>query len=116
MFPAPYKVKRIRREQTGENALGQPIYSDDPSIKAIAVHYLEPVSMEERHTAALAGRTVSDYRLGSPTDSFRNGDEVEFRGVTYEVHGEVEDYTVGPFVPGFGGFVVGLRMVTNSNG
>ena len=112
MFPTPYTVQRIRRTQTGENALGQPIYATVTT--SVAVHYFEPVSQEERYTAALAGRTVSDVRMGTPVGDFKSSDAVVYRGVTYEVDGETADYTNGPFVPGFGGFVIGLRKVTNA--
>lgn len=111
MFPTPYRVQRIRRTQTGENALGQPIYAD--SATSVAVHGWEPVSQEERYTAALAGRTVSDLKLLSPTGDFKSSDAVVINGITYEVDGEVADYTNGPFVPGFGGFVIGLRRVAS---
>ena len=113
VFPTPYTVQRIPRTKVGENAVGQPIYTEGSPIP-VAVHYFEPVSQEERYAAALAGRTVSDVRMGSPTDSFRPSDAVVYRGVTYEVDGETADYTRGPFVPGFGGFVIGLRKVTNA--
>lgn len=109
MFPTPYTVQRIRRTQTGENALGQPVYAD--SITSVAVHGWEPTSQEERYTAALAGRTVSDLKLLSPTGDFKSSDAVVINGATYEVDGETADYTNGPFVPGFGGFVIGLRRV-----
>ncbi|MGB6116470.1 MAG: hypothetical protein WBF97_15465 [Comamonas sp.] len=109
MFPTPYTVQRIRRTQSGENALGQPIYTE--STTSIAVHGWEPASQEERYTAALAGRTVSDLKLLSPTGDFKSSDAVIINGVTYEVDGEAANYTNGPFVPGFGGFVIGLRKV-----
>ena len=109
MFPTPYTVQRIRRTQSGENALGQPIYTE--STTSIAVHGWEPAAQEERYTAALAGRTVSDLKLLSPTGDFKSSDAVIVNGVTYEVDGVSEDFTNGPFVPGFGGFVIGLRRV-----
>lgn len=109
MFPTPYTVQRIRRTQSGENALGQPIYTE--STTSIAVHGWEPASQEERYTAALAGRTVSDLKLLSPTGDFKSSDAVIVNGVTYEVDGKAANYTNGPFVPGFGGFVIGLRKV-----
>lgn len=112
MFPTPYRVQRIRRTQTGENALGQPVYAE--STTSVSVHGWEPTSQEERYTAALAGRTVSDLKLLSPTGDFKSSDAVVINGVTYEVDGEVADYTHGPFVPGFGGFVIGLRKVSNA--
>lgn len=111
-FPTPYTVQRIRRTRTGENALGQPVYSE--STTSIAVHGMEPTNETEKYTAALAGRTVSDLKLLSPTGDFLPNDAVVVDGVTYEVDGEVQDQTKGPFVPGFGGFVIGLRKVTNA--
>lgn len=113
MFPTPYTVQRISRTKTGENALGQPIYSDDESV-AVHVIGVQPVSAEERYTAQLAGRTVSDLKLLSPTGDFKSSDAVVINGVTYEVDGDVEDYTMGPFAPGFGGFVIGLKKVANA--
>ncbi|OBG32419.1 hypothetical protein [Mycolicibacter heraklionensis] len=105
---ARHRVQRIRRTQTGENALGQPIYAD--SVTSVAVYGWQPSSEMERHTAALAGRTVSDLKLLSPTGDFKSSDAVVINGVTYEVDGEVEDFTKGPF--GFNpGFAVGLRRV-----
>ena len=112
MFPTPHRVQRVRRTRTGENALGQPIYAT--ATMSVAVHGWEPTSQEERYTAQLAGRTVSDLKLLSPTGDFKSSDAVVINGVTYEVDGEVADYTNGPFVPGFGGFVIGLRRVTNA--
>lgn len=112
MFPTPYTVQRTRRTKTGENALGQPVYTE--AVTSVAVHGWEPTSQEERYTAALAGRTVSDLKLLSPTDDFKSSDAVMVSGVSYEVDGAAADYTNGPFVPGFGGFVIGLRRVTNA--
>lgn len=110
VFPAPHSVQRIRRTQTGENALGQPIYTD--SVTSVAVYGWQPTSQEERYTAALAGRTVSDLKLLSPTGDFVSSDAVVISGVTYEVDGEIEDYNHGPF--GFTpGFVINLRRVAN---
>lgn len=109
MFPTPYTVQRIRRTKTGENALGQPIYTE--SMTSIPVHGWEPTNQQERYTAELAGRTVSDLKLLSPTGDFKSSDAVIVNGVTYEVDGVPEDTTNGPFVPGFGGFVIGLRRV-----
>lgn len=110
MFPAPHTVQRIRRTPDGENAVGQPKYTE--SATSVAVYGWQPASQEERYTAALAGRTVSDLKLLSPTGDFKSSDAVIINGTTYEVDGEVEDYNHGPF--GFApGFVVGLKRVSN---
>lgn len=112
-FPTPFTVQRIRRTLSGENALGQPIYTD--SSASVAVYGWQPASQEERYTAALSGRTVSELKLLSPTGDFRSSDAVIVNGVAYEVDGEVEDYNHGPF--GFSpGFTVGLRKVAKTNG
>lgn len=111
MFPTPFIVQLIRRVKTGENALKQPIYTD--STSTVAVYGWQPVSEVERYTAALAGRTVTDLKLLSPTGDFQPMDAVVINGVTYEVDGQVEDYNHGPF--GFTpGFAIGLRRVANA--
>lgn len=108
-YPTPHTVSRIRRTKTGENALGQPIYSD--TATPVAVYGWQPTNQQERYTAELAGRTVSDLKLLSPTGDFKSSDAVVIDGVTYEVDGEVEDFTHGPF--GFTpGFAIGLRRVS----
>lgn len=110
-FPTPHTVQRIRRTKSGENALGQPSYVT--VTKSVAVYGWYPVSQDERYAAALAGRTVSDLKLLSPTGDFKSTDAVSINGVSYEVDGEVEDYTHGPF--GFApGFVINLRRVANA--
>lgn len=111
MFPTPYTVQRIRRTRNGENALGQPIYAE--STTSVAVHGWEPTSQEERYTAALAGRTVSDLKLLSPTGDFKSSDAVIVDGVTYEVDGEPLNHNTGwhGFKPGF---TVKLRKVADA--
>ncbi len=108
-LPTPHTVQRVRRTQTGENALGQPIYTE--TVTSVAVRGWEPSSEMERYTAALAGRTVSDLKLLSPTGDFKSSDAVILpNGATYEVDGEVLDYNTGPF--GFApGYAVNLRRV-----
>lgn len=110
-FPARYQVQRIRRTQTGENALGQPIYTE--STETVAVYSLQQTSEAERYTAALAGRTVTDLRMACPTGDFKPGDAVVFDGITYEVDGEVADHNTGwhGFKPGYS---VNLRRVTDA--
>lgn len=109
MFPTPHTVTRIRRTPSGENALGQQIYSETSTL--VAVYGWEPTSETERHTAVLAGQATTELKLLSPTDDFLPSDAVVINGVTYEVGGDVADYNSGPF--GFTpGFVIGLRKVT----
>lgn len=126
MYPQPFTVQRIRRTKSGENALKQPVYSD--SVSTVAVYGWQPVSEVERYTAALAGRTVTDLKLLSPTGDFLPTDavviggavtivdgkaEVTGGGAKYEVDGQVEDYNHGPF--GFTpGYAIGLRRVANA--
>lgn len=111
MFPTPHTVQVVRRVRSGENAVGQPVYSTD--TRSIKVYGWQSTSQEDRHTAVLNGRTVSELQLLSPTGDFRPSDAVIINGVTYEVAGDVEDFNHGPF--GFTpGYVIGLRKVTNA--
>lgn len=111
VFPTPHTVQRVRRTKSGENGQGQPTYTE--AATSVEVYGWEPTSETERYTAALAGRTVSDLKLLSPTGDFKSSDAVILPGGdTYEVDGEVLDYNTGPF--GFApGYAVGLRRVTN---
>lgn len=111
MFPTPYKVQRIRRTKTGENALGQPIYAE--TVSTIAVYGWQPTDKTERYTAALAGRTITDLTLLSPTGDFSANDSVVIDGVSYDVDATVVDYNNGPF--GFKpGYSIGLRRVADA--
>lgn len=108
MFPTPHTVTHTRRVRDGENILGQPVYTESSSTRA--VHGWQPASEDERLAAALAGRTVTDLVLLTPDGDYGPDDRVTVNGRVYEVFGEVADYTHGPF--GFaGGFAVKLRRV-----
>lgn len=109
MIPTPFTVQRIRRTPNGENALGQAIYTE--TVTTVAVYGWQPSSELERYTAALAGRTVTDLKLLSPTGDFASSDAVVIDGVAYEVDGLVENCNTGPFdfSPGY---VINLRRVS----
>lgn len=111
MFPTPFTVKRIPRTRSGENALGQPIYTESPPVP-VRVSSIQPTSQEERYAAAIAGRTVSDLKLILPTGVFRSTDAVVVDGVTYEVDGEPLNHNTGwhGFKPGY---TVQLRKVAD---
>jgi hypothetical protein len=109
-LPTPFTVQRIRRVQTGENALGQPIYEEQTTD--VAVYGWQPVSEDERNTAALAGRTITDLKLLTPDGDWRSGDAVIVDDTQYEINGDVENYNTGPF--GYQpGYAVNLRRVAD---
>lgn len=111
MFPTPFTVQRVRRTRSGENALGQPTYTE--TVKNVAVCSIQPTNQSEQYTAALAGRTVTDLKITCPTNDFQANDAVVVDGVTYEVDGQIADYTHGwhGWKPGY---TIRLRRVTDA--
>lgn len=115
MFPTPHTVQRIRRTQSGETALGQPIWTE--TTATLKVHGLQPFTMVnsgiERYDSSHAGRATNLVTLLTPDGDYQVNDQVIFRGVTYEVDGYPMDYTSGPFnFPG-SGYMVNLRAVSD---
>ncbi|QGH80299.1 head-to-tail stopper [Mycobacterium phage Malthus] len=100
MFPTPddNKIKHITREKIGENALGQPIYADEPTIREREVYGWRPKLARDGATAALDGRTITELYLLMPEGDYADGDVIELPdGKQYTVQGDVEDFNHGPF-------------------
>lgn len=104
-------LSRIRRTQTGENALGQPKYAE--TVKSVVVYSVQESSETEKHTAALANRTITDLEVMSPTNDFQPGDAVIVNGITYEVDSETVNHNLGwhGWSPGY---TVKLRRVRDA--
>lgn len=111
MYPTRFEITHIVRVRTGENALGQPIYAE--TRRSRRVYGWQPASENERVTAALAGRTITDLILLTPDGDYNAADGVVIDGRDYEVLGDAEDHNAGPF--GFApGYSVRLRKVTDA--
>lgn len=111
MIPAPHAVTHIVRRRTGENALGQPVYSESATERR--VYGWQPATQDERVIAAIAGRAITDVVMLTPDTDYASADRVVLDGKTYEVMGDAQDFTKGPF--GFTpGCAVALRKVENA--
>lgn len=111
-IPALFIVTRVPRVKTGENALGQPIYTEGtPEDRKVVTWY--PTNETERNDAALAGRTISELTLLTLDDDWQSTDKVSLDGADYEVIGYAEDYTHNPFARNFGGYELKLKKVTD---
>ena len=112
MFPTPHKVQHTTRVKVGENAAGQP--RTEPRTRERSVTSLRKRVNEPGSEPAAADRVVTEYTMVTPESDWTHGDEItDWRGRTFTVHGDVDDYNGGPF--GFRpGFIVTLRRVNNS--
>lgn len=109
--PTPHAVVHITRPVIGETPLGQKVYGD-PVPTARKVIAIQPVSDMERHTAALAGRTITELLMLTPDGDWPADSQVKIGERIYEVDGDVLDYNQGPYghKPGYG---VKLRRVAD---
>ncbi|AEL19668.1 head-to-tail stopper [Mycobacterium phage Edugator] len=112
MFPTPHKVLHTTTVVVGENAAGQPITGDRTRERRVS-------SLRKRVNNAdmpvdLNGRVIVEYSMATPESDWKHGDVVEdAHGRRFTVHGDVEDYNLGPF--GFKpGYIVILREVVDS--
>lgn len=110
MFPLAHTVKLIRRNKIGENALGQPIYSDTPTVVERHVYGFRPRRAQDSsvdENPALDDRSISELYLLAPDGDYVEDDVIELpNGRRYEVKGEIEDLNFGPF-----GFKPGYRLI-----
>ncbi|AHZ95574.1 head-to-tail stopper [Mycobacterium phage Paola] len=111
MFPTPHKVLHTETIIVGENAAGQPLTEERTRERWVS-------SLRKRVNDAdmpvdLNGRVIVEYSMATPESDWTHGDLVEdAHGRRFTVHGDVEDYNLGPF--GFKpGYIVILREVVN---
>lgn len=109
MFPAPFSVTHTRREQTGQDALGQPQVTE--TTVARDVFGWSPKSTDGASEAALGGRVITEINLLTADGDWLDGDTVTLPdGREFVVVGDPQDNNAGPF--GFTpGFLVLLRRV-----
>ncbi|ALF00445.1 head-tail adaptor [Mycobacterium phage Mufasa] len=104
MFPTPHKVVHVDRVKVGENAMGQAL--TEPRTRTRWVTSLRPRVNESGTAAALVDRVITEYTMVTPESDWTHGDSVtDARGRKFKVHGDVEDYNLGPF-----GFTPGYRV------
>ena len=110
MYPTPFQVDHHARTVTGTNAVGQPLVESSTATRR--VYGWRRISERDGSSAALQDRTISELYLLMPDQDWSDGDRVSIPGRgDWEVVGEVEDFTTGPFggIPGC--YRVRLRQV-----
>ncbi|AIM50346.1 head-to-tail stopper [Mycobacterium phage Omnicron] len=110
-FPTPHKVLHTETVVVGENAAGQPL--TEPRTRERWVSSLRKRVNDPARPPELDGRVTVEYSMATPESDWAHGDLVEDEhGRRFTVHGDVEDYNLGPF--GFKpGYIVILREVVN---
>lgn len=108
--PTPLTITHVVRTRSGENAQGQPKYSETSTIRD--VYGWSPTSETERAQAALAERVIGELTLLTPDGDYASGDAVIVDGAQYEVIGDPSNFNTGPYglKPGY---TVNLKRVTN---
>lgn len=109
--PEPFEVTHWTRPKTGtRNPAGQMVYGD-PVPRKRMVRGFEPAGAAEVQAAQMAGRKITELLMADDEGDWPSDSVVEFRGVRYEVNGDVRDENLGPY--GFHpGYVIELRKVT----
>lgn len=108
-FQRPYTVARWRREQTGTDGFGNPVYEwSESEVPAAA---LVTPSSDEITAAVHQRRDLHHLTAYVDAGEIVQTDEVEVDGVRYRVQG-IANYDQGPFGASVGLDVVELKRVT----
>ncbi|AYR01079.1 head-to-tail stopper [Mycobacterium phage LeMond] len=104
MFPATHRVLHTTFVKVGENAAGQ--VKTEPRTRERFVVSLRSRVDEPGSAAADADLVTVEYTMVTPEPDWAHDDQVlDARGRKFVVHGEPEDYNLGPF-----GFTPGYRV------
>ncbi|TWS20780.1 hypothetical protein FK529_05495 [Tsukamurella asaccharolytica] len=102
-FPTPHTVAHGREVIVGKNALNQPIVEFQWVPRAV-YGWQPKFSVQGTQQAALGERAITEQTLMTPDADWEHGDRVRTPdGREWQINGEPEDYTHGPFkyAPGY---------------
>lgn len=104
MYPLSHTVTHTTRQQTGENALGQPTVEETSVTRT--VYGWSPRQSTDGANPVFDSRVMTEIMLLTPDGDWTDGDTVTLpNGKEFTVVGEPIDSNAGPF-----GFTPGYRV------